>query len=108
MLGRRPDTTSFRFSHRQGVTAMRSNANRVLFAAMAVVVLLVVGGLAQAGGAGAAQAPKRADVLLPGDGAIGPAAFSQENPQIARGANGYLVVWEDSHTNYINLIDGVS
>src|SRR5690348_13744319 len=38
--------------------------------------------------------------FLPGDSVIGPAALSQGNPQIAAGGGGYLVVWEDSRTNY--------
>ena len=38
--------------------------------------------------------------MLPGDNAIGPAALDQENPQIAAGGGGYLVVWEDSRGNY--------
>ena len=38
--------------------------------------------------------------LLPGDGAIGPAAGNQQYSQIAAGGNGYLVVWEDSRANF--------
>src|ERR1051325_2215639 len=38
--------------------------------------------------------------LPPGDAASGRAAMNQENPQIAAGGGGYLVVWEDSRTNY--------
>src|SRR5690349_10248934 len=53
--------------------------------------------------AGAAKAALSAPVTLPGDGAIGPAAGSQETPQIAAGGGGYLVVWEDSRTNYLNF-----
>ncbi|MEK7832235.1 MAG: hypothetical protein AAB401_14165, partial [Acidobacteriota bacterium] len=35
-------------------------------------------------------------VLLPGDTAIGTAAGDQTAPQISKGANGYLAVWQDS------------
>lgn len=44
------------------------------------------------------------DILLPGDGAIGPAAGNQERPQIEAGANGYLVVWEDSRANSLGIL----
>jgi hypothetical protein len=52
-----------------------------------------------------AASPKRALTLLPGDAANGPAALTQDNPQIAAGAGGYLVVWEDSRTNYAGIGD---
>src|SRR5829696_7138160 len=45
-------------------------------------------------------APSTSGGLLPGDDAIGPAALDQDNPQIAAGAGGYLVVWEDSRGNH--------
>jgi hypothetical protein len=45
-------------------------------------------------------APSTLGGLLPGEDAIGPAALDQDNPQIAAGAGGYLVVWEDSRGNH--------
>lgn len=48
------------------------------------------------------------DILLPGDAAIGPAAGNQDTAQIAAGAGGYLVVWEDSRTNHLNILGNQS
>lgn len=58
------------------------------------------------GKAGTVSAGRSLYNLLPGDTAISAAAFNQNTPEIARSDNGYLVVWEDSRTNYINIIDG--
>jgi len=38
--------------------------------------------------------------LVPGDGAIGPAAGDQTTPVIAAGAGGYLAVWTDDRTAF--------
>src|SRR6476661_8138674 len=86
--------------------------------ALALVALLTLLGLGTGLGLSSAapqsalagsssQAPPRANLaLLPGDSAIGPAAGNQETPQIVAGGNGYLVVWEDSRTNYAGILDG--
>ncbi len=66
-----------------------------------------IGGTANASPASAqpAKAPLvGSDILLPGDGVIGPAANYQERPQIEAGANGYLVVWEDSRANSLGIL----
>ena len=44
------------------------------------------------------------EILLPGDGTIGPAAGNQERPQIEAGGNGYLVVWEESRANMLGIL----
>ncbi|HYP39630.1 MAG TPA: S-layer homology domain-containing protein [Chloroflexia bacterium] len=44
------------------------------------------------------------DILLPGDTAIGPAAGNQDRAQIAAGGDGYLVVWEESRANHLNIL----
>jgi hypothetical protein len=81
--------------------------------AIALMVTMVVGvGLAGSGSAGAASGPRSAgnlpDLILPGDGGIATAASAQENAQIAAGGGGYLVVWEDSRTNYAGILEGFS
>ena len=53
-----------------------------------------------------AAAQINAPAPLPGDAAPAVAAGRQENPQIARGANGYLAVWADTRTAIRG--DGVS
>jgi hypothetical protein len=40
-------------------------------------------------------------LLLPGDGALGPAAGRQESPEISRGSAGYLTVWADNRSSAI-------
>ena len=36
------------------------------------------------------------------------AAYNQNNPAITPGGGGFPAVWEDSRTNYVNLIVGAS
>lgn len=70
-----------------------------LFALLLSVVSLNFSGRPASAGA----APRLSmPATLPGDSTIGPAGGSQETPQIAAGGSGYLVVWEDSRTNYLN------
>src|SRR3954468_23307281 len=81
------------------------------------LIMMLIGMLLAAGAAQAGPAPASAPVgpgrdhvaaVLPGDGAPAPAAFNQDTPQMARGGNGYLVVWEDSRTNYTNTLEGAA
>ncbi|MGH7149415.1 MAG: hypothetical protein ACREIU_01890, partial [Planctomycetota bacterium] len=57
-------------------------------------------------GLGSAQAPVLSPVqLLPGDGAIGPAAGDQRSPALVPGGGGFLAVWEDARTDLVpNLL----
>ena len=83
-----------------------------------VIVLLLVASLLAAGAAQAAPSTGRtsapasgsshAAALLPGDTTRAPAAFHQDTPQMARGGNGFLLVWEDSRTNYNNTLEGAA
>ena len=82
-----------------------------------MMVMLLIGTLLAAGAAQAAPAPGRtaapagsshADALLPGDTTRAPAAFHQDTPQMARGGNGFLLVWEDTRTNYNNTLEGAA
>src|SRR6476646_3891804 len=57
---------------------------------------------------GVSFASGRPNASLPGDSAVSAAAYNQNNPQIAPGGGGYLAVWEDSRTNYVNLIEGAA
>lgn len=72
---------------------------------VATLAITLVGALF-AGSTATTLASNRPATLLPGDAAVSTAAYNQNNPQIARGGSSYLVVWEDSRTNYINLIEG--
>lgn len=92
------------------------NAPPLSFAIAVLVIVVAIIGLSSSGSAGAAAGtPTKAqakpqgvspEAILPGDSAIATAFGNQENTQIAAGGSGYLVVWEDSRTNYINIIDG--
>lgn len=85
------------------------NAHAVSFTI--ALLLIIAAGIGLAGGrnAGAAANPKSTspELLLPGDAAITTAYGNQEMPQIAAGGSGYLVVWEDSRTNYANIPDNM-
>ncbi|HET9493057.1 MAG TPA: hypothetical protein VFR15_02385, partial [Chloroflexia bacterium] len=87
------------------------HSNRLRYAgalSALLVVLLALGVTARIESGASAAAPQDVrGTILPGDGAIGPAAGSQENPQIAAGGNGYLVVWEDSRTNWAEIHPGM-
>ena len=66
---------------------MTLRPNRLL--ALATFVLL----------SNAAAAQVSPPVLLPGDTTLAVAAGEQEAPEIARGASGYLAVWQDARTS---------
>ena len=97
-----------RISRRQALSAP---ARYVLF--LAALLLSAAGYMSASASAsvqsGSAPTTPRADnaahtlALLPGDAVIGPAALDQESPQIAAGAGGYLVVWEDSRANHASF-----
>jgi hypothetical protein len=91
--------------------ARRSSYAPALFSLLLLLVTgtAFIGGTAGAPPASAQTAPNLSiDRLLPGDSAIGPAAGNQDRAQIAAGANGYLVVWEDSRTNHLNILGNQS
>jgi hypothetical protein len=85
---------------------------RYVAALFSLLLLLTAGTLTLGSTASASlpDAPKAAspdldrEILLPGDATIGPAALNQTSAQIAAGGNGYLVVWEDSRTNHLNIL----
>ncbi|HET6202940.1 MAG TPA: hypothetical protein VFI25_09080 [Planctomycetota bacterium] len=56
----------------------------------------------------AAQAPVLSPLqLLPGDGAIGPAAGEQRSPALVPGGSGFLAVWQDGRTDLVaDLLPG--
>ncbi|MEO8288693.1 MAG: S-layer homology domain-containing protein [Chloroflexota bacterium] len=88
---------------------MTTNTKHIVNVIMVTLFLLVAGGAtlsAQTRAAAATGKPGAAvqDALLPGDTVPAPAAFHQDNPQIVRGGNQYLVVWEDSRTNYNSVL----
>ncbi len=56
----------------------------------------------------AGLAAAQADYALPGDGASGVSAGSQELPAIARGADGWLVVWEDDRSSLGGFVQAPS
>ena len=83
---------------------MPKKARYILFF---VALLALVAGGAPAFVGGAKAAPSLTPgALLPGDAVIGNAAGKQDQPQIAAGGSGYLVVWEDSRTNFTGAIPG--
>ena len=69
----------------------------------ALVVLLALGATARIESGASAAPADMEGLILPGDGAIGPAAGTQEDPQIVAGGSGYLAVWEDSRTNWAEV-----
>jgi hypothetical protein len=59
-------------------------------------------------GLGLAQAPVLSPLnLLPGDGALGPAAGEQRAPALVPGGSGFLAVWQDARTDLVaDLLPG--
>ncbi|HKB16016.1 MAG TPA: hypothetical protein VKF62_08115, partial [Planctomycetota bacterium] len=55
-----------------------------------------------------AQAPVLSPLqILPGDGAIGPAAGEQRAPALVPGGSGFLAVWQDARTDLVaDLLPG--
>ncbi|HET6261788.1 MAG TPA: hypothetical protein VFG99_06065, partial [Chloroflexia bacterium] len=83
---------------------------RYVAALFSLLLLLTTGAVALSGTADASPSSAQKalslgeDILLPGDSAIGPAAGNQDRAQIAAGGNGYLVVWEESRANHLNIL----
>src|SRR5687768_13388658 len=84
-------------------------------AALFSLFLLLVTGTIMLGGTASASPPNAqkaanmlANILLPGDDVSGPAANNQSGVQIAASGSGYLVVWEDSRTNHLNILGNQS
>ncbi|HUS17286.1 MAG TPA: S-layer homology domain-containing protein [Chloroflexia bacterium] len=75
-----------------------------------MAILLLAGSLLA--GPRAQAAPERpaapqSRIILPGDLASGPAGANQALPEVALGNGSYLVVWEDSRTNF-TAINGIT
>jgi hypothetical protein len=94
---------------------MNTPVKRASFIAFTFALLLLAGALRSTGSAGAAPAPSpnrpainAPGLILPGDGTPSVDIGNQDNPQIAAGNGMYLVVWEDSRTNYTNFPDNAA
>src|SRR5687768_1037805 len=79
---------------------------KVITLVVAVLALITCIGVTFRSGNAQAAPDLEPGVLLPGDAVNGNAAGAQNEAQIAAGANSYLVVWEDSRTNFAGVIPG--
>jgi len=80
--------------------SVRAHDARAAAKLLSIIFALLIGAC---GSAAAQTVALSAPVITPGDLTNGLAAGSQFQPQVARGAGGYLAVWADDRTAINNI-----